>query len=392
MKMKQGSIKAQPSANVIPLRGPAAVALIVAVILGPYLQQLSILTIIQILLLFLAGAMMFHDFKYWMIQSSRYSLQQKLQNIVLDDILRALFHPQQGLLAVSATACLGNFAMYALPTTPEQRVQLWQSASGDESPDVAERILKAPGGIAELLPHSVQAWLAQDNSCETCSSIRNKQNQEKQQPIIPTLENLSPVLSSQSEPESVNITLLSDFHSENEDDDSSVATSEECNSPQPKRSPSSPMELLGSILGDVMTRQLQDWLDRFPSRSLEMTSVTAAALLWAQLRYSKRARDIVWTVVHASFSMTGSAVLTGSLLAVWLRHQLHDSKPSSPVDSYFSRHSFFSLKNVRNSGQRMKSVVISLIQSERARKVQGFLAVAVLAYFGRRRIDLSRSR
>ncbi|GAX22462.1 hypothetical protein FisN_14Hh077 [Fistulifera solaris] len=381
--MKKG-IKPQSSA--IPLRGPAAVALMVAVMLGPYLQQLSLLTTTQLLLLCLAGAIMVHDFKHWIIQSSRHSLKQNLQKIVLEDILRALFHPQHGLLAVSATACLGNFAMYALPTTSEQRVQLWEYAL-DESPDVAERILTAPGGFTELLPHSVQAWLAEDNF--SGNRKNNKQDPEKLRNIIPT--DLSPVLSSQSEPESVNVTLLSDFHSEHEDDDSSVV-SEECNSPvHPSTTQSSltPMELLGSIIGDVATRQLQDLLNRFPSRSLEMTSVAAAALLWAQLRYSKRARDIVWTVVHASFSMTGTAFLTGSLLAVWLRHQLQDARPSSPVDSYFSRHSFFCLENFRNSGQGMKSLVKSLVQSERARKLQGVWAVLVLAYFGRRRIGLS---
>jgi hypothetical protein len=342
--------------------------------------------------------MMFHDFKQWVIASSRHSLQRIVQKVVLDDVMKAIFHPQRGLLAVSATACLGNFAMYALPTTPEQRLQLWQYAL-DESLDEAERIWKAPGGIAELLPHSVQLWLSETNSTGSCKN--DKQNQDKRRNITPTVENLSPVLSSKTEPESVNITLLSDFHSENDDDDSSsssVMTSEECNLPRSKvtKSPTTPMEIFGSILGDVATRHLQDLLDRLPPRSLEMTSLTAAALLWAQWRCSKRARDILWTGLHASFSMTGSAVLTGSLLALLMRHQLQNSRQSSPVDSYFSRRSFISLpksmSHLPTTSHVLKNAMKSLLQSEHARKIQGILAIAVLAYFGRRRIGLSRSR
>lgn len=398
----------------IPIRGPAALALVLAVVLGPHLQQLSFETMAKLLLLFLAFGMAIMDFKHWAIQSSRQHMKRSLQRIVLDDLLASIFHPETGLISMCMTACLGNFALYSLPTTSEQRVQLMQHALGSfpncSHPNAdaceAERILLSPGGITELLPQAVQAWLETGNSSGACKTYR-KDCREKR--LIQTVENLSPVLSSQTEPEGVNITLLSDFHSENDDDNSSIL-SEECSSPTHQQQPfqpattkiksssstPTPMEIIGSVMSDVTTRHIKSVLEHLPPQSLEVTSLTAAALLWAQFLSSKRARDILWTVLHASVSVTGSAVLVGSLLALFARHQLQESPPRQPpVGSSLSTNLFFvrrTIRKIKNAGGMLKNAMKSMAQSEHARKVQGILAVLVLAYFGRRRIRLSSAR
>ena len=370
----------------MPLRGP----LLLAVLVGPYLQQhFQLETLIKLLLVFLAFRMTFLDVKHWAITSSRHHIKKSLQRIVLDDLLASIFHPETGWIAMCVTASLGNCAMYALPTTAQQRAQLLQHALLKDDSDKAERILQSPGGIAELLPHSVQAWLHADED-GTSDSINSP---------MQAVESLSPVLSSsQTEPGNVNITLLSDFNSEDDDDNSSVVSSEECASPThpPKQSspsattekqhdPSTLMEILGSVLSDVTLRHMLHMLKRLPPRRhLQVTSVAAAALLCTQLRSSKRARDIAWTVFHGSVSLTGAAVLTGSLLALWTRHQL-----APPVESYRSTdfHSFFfsPIHRLQMEGHKFKNAVKSVAQSERIRKVQGILAVVVLAYFGQRR-------
>jgi hypothetical protein len=89
-------------------------------------------------------------------------VQKVLNRVVLDDVLRSLYDPVQGLWAMLLTCSIGNAAMYALPCSAEQRVEILQSnLEGAFTREEARSILQEPGGVRLLLPASIQQWLLQ---------------------------------------------------------------------------------------------------------------------------------------------------------------------------------------------------------------------------------------
>ena len=163
------------------LRGPLAVTVALAFIFLPLIEQLSWGTILRILFLFAACFISVYDASQWAVKRSRAILQKTLDKIVLDDVLSAIFHPETGLIAIGITTFWGNAAMYALPTTTEQRVHLVQNAldgtglidetSSENATARAERILREPGGVSLLFPVVLQNWLSDGKPNTTARSL-----------------------------------------------------------------------------------------------------------------------------------------------------------------------------------------------------------------------------
>ena len=125
------------------MRGPLIIFSVVSALLAPYLAQLSWQTL-GLLALFVVGlTVTLVDFS----EQLKGVLRQKIDAFVLDDVLKAIFDPEIGLIAATAASFVGSSAMYGLASTEDQRVRLLQSGLWLRDPEVARRVLYQPGGI-----------------------------------------------------------------------------------------------------------------------------------------------------------------------------------------------------------------------------------------------------
>jgi hypothetical protein len=401
----------------LPLRGPLLVSLAVVLIVVPLMEVVSLQTFLRAILLMVACSLALYDTIFWTLRRSRVVVQKTLHHMVLDNVLCAIFHPDTGILAAIIATFLGNTAVYSLPTTPEQRVQLLSHAlngvegEGEELSSQAQRILREPGGFTQLFPNAVQNWL---NDTKDNAAVR----------IVPSpvLESPKPSVNehdSNSEDEESLVSSSSHGTTETggdsppgnkirprverqQQDKGVTTTPAEASSKRPPHHHRGeprllPHEILGSVFQDWSKTQLQTGLQKartllqsLPDGSLEVTSVTTAALLCAQLHYSRRARNMMWTAVHASVGICGSATLCASVLALVVKHQLlvpnnnHGQQPDGRPTSNTATRTTTMQALTKELWSRMSLLHAGTLQGN-LRKWRGVLAVIVLFYFGRRR-------
>jgi len=89
----------------------------------------------------------------------RYGLNLILNKIVLDDVLRTIYDPTDGIWACIVGTCLGASSMYGLNMDDEERTELIQSSLCLEDKIEAHNVLLEPGGYKVLLSNGVQNWL-----------------------------------------------------------------------------------------------------------------------------------------------------------------------------------------------------------------------------------------
>ena len=89
----------------------------------------------------------------------RSGLNFVLDKIVLDDLLRAIYDPTDGLCACVAGTFMGASSMYGLRMSEDQRTELIQSSLFLKDETQAHSVLLEPGGFKALLPDEVQNWL-----------------------------------------------------------------------------------------------------------------------------------------------------------------------------------------------------------------------------------------
>lgn len=90
-----------------------------------------------------------------------------LDQLVLDDLLRAIYHPINGLWACCVGTYLGASSMYGLQMTDDDKTELLQSSLYLKDKSQAQAVLLKAGGCKALLPESVQNWLQQSSSSPT---------------------------------------------------------------------------------------------------------------------------------------------------------------------------------------------------------------------------------
>jgi len=150
------------------LRGPVLVASASTALAWPYL---SISVLCKIIILTIGAAVMYSDMTRLIQKQVKATIKSTTKDIVLDDILRAIFDPEYGIIPVIIGTFLGNSAMYALPMSPEQKTKLMQATLGGEYED-ARTVLCEPGGCRALLPQSMQTWLEEDSDDDDDNNVR----------------------------------------------------------------------------------------------------------------------------------------------------------------------------------------------------------------------------
>mmetsp|Transcript_2277 Transcript_2277/g.3449 ORF Transcript_2277/g.3449 Transcript_2277/m.3449 type:complete len:361 (+) Transcript_2277:112-1194(+) len=174
-----------------PLRGPFLMTVVLMPLIVKNLLQLSTTTIISALIVIVGLVLTFYDAMLFLKDQFQRQCSESLKCVVLDDVLRNIFDPQIGIIAIVLSMVVGNASMYSLNLTEEEKVRLVQSCLLTRKEDTRE-ILLAPGGIRLLFPESIQQWLLPESSTkEIGDGIFTMENEKLSQ------EDLSDVVSQQ---------------------------------------------------------------------------------------------------------------------------------------------------------------------------------------------------
>jgi len=105
-----------------------------------------------------------HDLSKVVESTVRSGVNFALDQLILDNLLRAIYHPTYGLWASCVGTYLGASSMYGLPMSDDERTELIQSSLYLRDENQAHSVLLEPGGCKALLPEQVQNWLQQSSS------------------------------------------------------------------------------------------------------------------------------------------------------------------------------------------------------------------------------------
>ena len=144
-------------------RGPFIVAAVCVSLLLPYLSHK---VLIQIGIASCGFLFFFYDLYVCFENEFRIFVSNLLDRLVLDDLLKTIYDPEAGIIAMMIAAVLGTSSMYALRLNDDQKTRLIQS-SLCISNDKARSLLLTPGGCREFLPEGMKAWLNQTISIKT---------------------------------------------------------------------------------------------------------------------------------------------------------------------------------------------------------------------------------
>jgi hypothetical protein len=424
------------SDKLVLLRGPSLVMAVLILSVLPYLRYLSILSIARALIMLVGFALFAHDVKLVLLDQLRSFAHRALDNFVLDDFLKAIFDPETGLIAACIGTCVGNSAMYSLPLTVEQRVELVQSALYLTDRQQAATVLRESGGCKTLLPDAAQAWLQQDTSNlsirsapEVCLDLLPPSARDwvhdlilprsklaasvLQEPTKALSNSAAGALTSPSET-TVRTTLTADDGEgsttsselfdrkverqlfadvslpatvprivEKEEPGTAVSSNAERNKKEGSRPleahslaapPPLPHEVMGSIVQDMVMQRIKHFVSSIPTGSLEKTGLVAAAFLFIQFRYSRRARQMLWGVLQGSTTLCLSSVVAGCVAAVTAKHCYGD-RPSDQQDTLFESSPLHILSTIQ---QLLRRAGVT------GRKWKEVLAVLIISYFGRK--------
>jgi len=239
--------------------------------------------------------------------------------------------------------------MYSWASTDDQRVRLLQSGLWVRDKEIARNVLYQPGGIKFLLPSVLLDWLQQPTEVsepvlepawtEKCQESSDDESatalyeDEKQN----VRQHERSIAKDESAVEDSPTSCGAQQHAPAFPSAHSVAgnQSSKTNSHEIPTHPPMPHEVLGTIIEENIREKFSAlWKQINPDpTTLGMTGGTAALLLLLQLRWSRRARDILMSVFQSLTTMGLSSVMlaSGATLCASAMKKNHDGKVSFEV-------------------------------------------------------------
>ena len=248
--------------------------------------------------------------------TTRSGLNLVLDNIVVDDVLRAIYNPIDGLWACLVGTYLGASSMYGLNMSKGQRTELVQSSLGLTDESQARSVLLEPGGCKRLFPIEVQNWLHNSQNCgktsarlaaeptdimDSSSSWSGVLNDKStcDSDILLDIDSQDTILSdeSSSEPDEEQKTShhdkLPSFEDERIDRSSEAKPWEKQRGDTEWMDQADPVSVFFRILQDMARKKLKNYAERLPRSNIETIGITAVAAFGIQLallRSSKKSR------------------------------------------------------------------------------------------------------
>lgn len=159
------------------LRGPIIVLIVILSLILPQIQDYCTWNLFLHLIVGSIGVVWIVCDVWTIVESRiRSGLNFILRKIVVDDVLRAIFDPNDGFWACMIGTFIGASSMYGLNMDDEEKTELIQSSLYITDKNEARGVLLEPGGCAVLLPNEVKNWLQPTSlSMENSSGNRNSE-------------------------------------------------------------------------------------------------------------------------------------------------------------------------------------------------------------------------
>lgn len=156
-------------------RGPVIVIAVVISLFYPYFRDYCVVRVLLHLAMASIGLVWIcRDVSRIAESGVKYGLNFVLDRLVLDDVMRAIYHPTEGLWACFVGTYLGASSMYGLEMNEEERTELVHSSLFLNDKNQAHTVLLQPGGCKELLPKDIQSWLQNEESSQIRNDDRNE--------------------------------------------------------------------------------------------------------------------------------------------------------------------------------------------------------------------------
>lgn len=145
-------------------RGPITIIAVVVSLLFPFIKEyFTLYTILHLATANLGLIWVYRDLSTLIESAVRSGLNLALDKIVLDDLLRTIYDPLEGLWALFVGSYFGASLMYGLRMNEGQKTDLIQSSLGLRDESQAHSVFFEPGGCRAILPDNIQSWLQNSN-------------------------------------------------------------------------------------------------------------------------------------------------------------------------------------------------------------------------------------
>jgi len=420
----------EPAPMTTVLRGPVVLILSLWSLVLPALLNSSLRTQLSVLALLLGTLLTVLDCAAVVqehLQALKRRIRERVGSVVLDDVLRSVFAPDNGWLAVLVGTWVGTAGMYALPLDEEQRVRLFGSGLAGVDPTAdPEEVLLRPGGLMTLIP---DGWRGDDGNVKDASedSVSTKIGVDRVVPVASVDRDMRWDQDNDADCATVDVTEDSDSsqhaHTFVNDDDAEpvLGHPQTEGSPRPSTSttsrtiqPEDPATAAAAVISELIGRLLDRSLQSMDGRSIQKVGIASALALTLQLRRSASARSALWGALQgtAALGLAGTAVGAVALLEAKERRRRtrNCSAVPRPSDASQNNRTFDPVTSPPTSGTDdvptlgvifnhgrnwLQSLVMSaispafvrrIVEDEQfRRRVQGAVAVLLLFYFRRRR-------
>eukprot|EP00980_Cylindrotheca_fusiformis_P028542 scaffold22609_cov142-Cylindrotheca_fusiformis.AAC.6 len=337
-------------------RGPLLVSAVCISLITPFFLQFSTNTLVHLAIATFGVLCFVHDVLQYVEKQTKRKLHQWLDDLVLDDVLRALYDPENGLISFVVGGFIGACSMYGLRLNEEQKTRLVQS-SLSVNYNQANALLMNPGGCKVWLPPAIQSWL--DDPTSNIQKIEYEAvDEESSDDSVPASPAAREVFTER------NLETSEDTHSVSSVPSSSCCFENEfsCSNP-PLRTPTDPMTEMFHILRGLALEQLKPYFRSIPESVLENIGISAMSIVGLQLLFRRRQQSTLRFMANIALS----GVASGAMSMVIARRMIIDSESFQAVFKTV----------VLNIWQKLKSKAIS------REGWQSTLAILVMLVLGR---------
>lgn len=360
------------------MRGPILILGVLVSLLLPYLAACSNQFLLHVSIAAVGVAFCVFDFFTVAEATIRSKLSIFMDSVVLDDVLRAIYDPETGIVACLVGSFVGMSSMYALPMDDEQRAKLVQATFWIPRRE-AKSVLLDAGGIKALLPLSMQAWLNKGKVVEM-SKVSHSENAVTVETVDtesdcsisdcqPSLDEYRECIIAEPPFSEYHLPDMNDTEQELENDMKDDATRGLGPSPT-QHFPKDPVAVLFVIIREMVLKQIRPYFASIPESTLEVIGTTAAVALCAQMGLRFRSKRTFWS---SASTILLSGLTTGAFATLLVRHTVMGN--ISDLDSL----KLMSETTLLRALERVKSL------ATKNHRWKGFLAMIVLFWVGRQR-------
>ncbi|CAJ1966725.1 unnamed protein product [Cylindrotheca closterium] len=376
------------------LRGPMIAAGALVSFAIPYVIELSPRTLWHLSII--VGAMLWFcwDLQKWVERTLRISLDRLLNSLVLDDILRMIYDPEDGVLACMVGGFFGATTMYGLKLQEEDKTRLVQ-ATLEIDYQQANSLLMTPGGCKAWLPQGMQQWLNQhhqhtpsqssnkikaieDYGTEHYSNVgeRDERGEEEEEASLNHSRPTSPLASEPLLKKPLNggeSKMNIDANGNGNDDAKARKQGMPVDTSTPQRlcrNPTDPVDEMVSILRRLAYSQAKQYLQSIPESLLETVGLSAVAMLGTHLHFNRRNNRRGSSTLGVATGLLLAGVASGAISTIVAKRMMLKKGSFSTVCREMMTRSWQTIKD----------------QALRKEQWRSYLAMIVLLVLGRRQI------